>query len=79
MLPQPLPDPGDVIFWEKDVTQNDKTYWLANHVGIYIGNEQFIGTRLLIQIKLPQKILVVCIKTEYRTMQDGRILKSPYK
>jgi cell wall-associated NlpC family hydrolase len=38
------PNPGDVIFWEKDVTQNDKTYWLANHVGIYIGNEQFIGT-----------------------------------
>ena len=38
------PAPGDVIFWEKDVTKNDKTYWLAGHVGIYIGNEQFIDT-----------------------------------
>ena len=38
------PAPGDVIFWQKDVTQNDKTYWLAAHVGIYIGNDQFIDT-----------------------------------
>ncbi len=38
------PKPGDVIFWEKDVTQNNKTYWLRTHVGIYIGNEQFIHT-----------------------------------
>jgi len=38
------PTPGDVIFWQKDVTQNDKTYWLAAHVGIYTGNEQFIDT-----------------------------------
>ncbi|HEY3362133.1 MAG TPA: NlpC/P60 family protein [Methanosarcina sp.] len=36
------PTPGDVIFWQKDVTQNGKTYWLAAHVGIYIGNNQFI-------------------------------------
>lgn len=38
------PAPGDVIFWQKDVTQNNKTYWLATHVGIYIGNNQFIHT-----------------------------------
>ena len=38
------PTPGDVIFWQKDVTKNNKTYWLAAHVGIYIGNEQFIDT-----------------------------------
>jgi cell wall-associated NlpC family hydrolase len=38
------PTPGDVIFWQKDVPQNNKTYWLAAHVGIYIGNEQFIDT-----------------------------------
>ena len=31
-----------MIFWQKDVTQNGKTYWLAAHVGIYIGNNQFI-------------------------------------
>lgn len=36
------PTPGDVIFWKKDVTQNNKTIWLASHVGIYIGNNQFI-------------------------------------
>lgn len=38
------PTPGDVIFWQKDVTQNGKTYWLAAHVGIYIGSDQFIDT-----------------------------------
>jgi PGF-pre-PGF domain-containing protein len=38
------PTPGDVIFWQKDVNQNGKTYWLAAHVGIYIGNNQFIDT-----------------------------------
>ena len=38
------PTPGDVIFWEKDVTNNDKKYWLSVHVGIYIGNGQFIHT-----------------------------------
>ncbi|WP_292388616.1 C40 family peptidase [Methanosarcina sp. UBA5] len=38
------PAPGDVIFWQKDVTQNGKTYWLSAHVGIYIGNNQFIDT-----------------------------------
>jgi YVTN family beta-propeller protein len=38
------PKPGDVIFWEKDITQNNRTYWLRTHVGIYIGNEQFIHT-----------------------------------
>ena len=38
------PTPGDVIFWEKDVTKNDKKYWLSVHVGIYIGNGQFIHT-----------------------------------
>jgi len=36
------PAPGDVIFWQKDVRQNGKMYWLATHVGIYIGNNQFI-------------------------------------
>jgi PGF-pre-PGF domain-containing protein len=36
------PTPGDVIFWKKDVTENNKTYWLATHVGIYIGSGQFI-------------------------------------
>jgi cell wall-associated NlpC family hydrolase len=36
------PAPGDVIFWQKDVSQNGKMYWLATHVGIYIGNNQFI-------------------------------------
>ena len=39
-----FPTPGDVIFWEKDVTKNDKKYWLSIHVGIYIGNGQFIHT-----------------------------------
>jgi cell wall-associated NlpC family hydrolase len=38
------PTPGDVIFREKDVTKNDKKYWLSIHVGIYIGNGQFIHT-----------------------------------
>jgi cell wall-associated NlpC family hydrolase len=38
------PTPGDVIFWEKDVTKNDKKYWLSVHVGIYIGNGQFVPT-----------------------------------
>jgi len=38
------PTPGDVIFWEKDVIKNDKNYWLSDHVGIYIGNRQFIHT-----------------------------------
>jgi cell wall-associated NlpC family hydrolase len=38
------PIPGDVVFWEKDVTKNDKKYWLSVHVGIYIGNGQFIHT-----------------------------------
>ena len=36
------PAPGDVIFWKKDVIENNRTYWLAAHVGIYIGNSQFI-------------------------------------
>ncbi len=34
--------PGDVIFWKKDITKNDKKYWLTTHVGIYIRNWQFI-------------------------------------
>jgi cell wall-associated NlpC family hydrolase len=38
------PAPGDLIFWEKDVTKNDRKYWLTSHVGIYIGNGQFIHT-----------------------------------
>lgn len=36
------PTPGDIIFWKKDVTQGDKKIWLTSHVGIYIGNGQFI-------------------------------------
>ena len=38
------PTPGDLIFWKKDVAKNDRTYWLLSHVGIYIGNGQFIDT-----------------------------------
>lgn len=38
------PTPGDVIFWKKDVTENNRNYWLISHVGIYIGNGQFIDT-----------------------------------
>ncbi|RXA20795.1 PGF-pre-PGF domain-containing protein [Methanosarcina sp. MSH10X1] len=38
------PTPGDIIFWKKDITKNNRTYWLVSHVGIYIGNEQFIDT-----------------------------------
>ncbi len=38
------PTPGDLIFWEKDVTKNDIKYWFTSHVGIYIGNGQFIHT-----------------------------------
>lgn len=36
------PSPGDVIFWKENVNKNGKKYWLAYHVGIYIGNGQFI-------------------------------------
>jgi cell wall-associated NlpC family hydrolase len=38
------PAPGDLVFWEKDIIKGKKTYWLTTHVGIYIGNEQFIDT-----------------------------------
>ncbi len=38
------PTPGDVIFWKKDITKNNRNYWLVSHVGIYIGNDQFIDT-----------------------------------
>jgi len=38
------PTPGDVIFWKKDITENNRNYWLISHVGIYIGNGQFIDT-----------------------------------
>jgi cell wall-associated NlpC family hydrolase len=38
------PAPGDLVFWEKDITKGKKTYWLTTHVGIYIGNGQFIDT-----------------------------------
>jgi PGF-pre-PGF domain-containing protein len=38
------PKPGDVIFWKKDITKNNRNYWLTSHVGIYIGNGQFIDT-----------------------------------
>ena len=36
------PTPGDVIFWEKNIIKSGKKYWLSDHVGIYIGNGQFI-------------------------------------
>jgi cell wall-associated NlpC family hydrolase len=36
------PRPGDVIFWKKNGIKNGKTYSLANHVGIYIGNGKFV-------------------------------------
>lgn len=38
------PRPGDVIFWKKDVKTSKRTYWLAAHVGIYIGGGKFIHT-----------------------------------
>lgn len=38
------PKPGDVIFWKKDITKNNRNYWLTSHVGIYIGSGQFIDT-----------------------------------
>jgi PGF-pre-PGF domain-containing protein len=38
------PKPGDVIFWKKDITKNNRNYWLTSHVGIYIGGGQFIDT-----------------------------------
>ena len=36
------PRPGDIILWKKAVTKNGVKYWLDGHVGIYIGNNQFI-------------------------------------
>lgn len=36
------PRPGDVVFWTKNGRKNGKYYPLVNHVGIYIGNGQFI-------------------------------------
>jgi cell wall-associated NlpC family hydrolase len=36
------PRPGDVIFWKKNATKKGKTYSLANHVGIYIGDGKFV-------------------------------------
>ena len=45
------PTPGDVIFWVKDVTKNDKKYWLSVHVEIYIGNGN-LYTHLMTQKKL---------------------------
>jgi cell wall-associated NlpC family hydrolase len=36
------PRPGDVIFWKKNGNKNGKYYSLVYHVGIYIGNGQFI-------------------------------------
>jgi PGF-pre-PGF domain-containing protein len=44
------PTPGDVVFWKKDVIQNNKTIWLADHVGIYIGNGQFIHPNQVVTI-----------------------------
>ncbi|AKB82026.1 cell surface protein [Methanosarcina barkeri 3] len=38
------PKPGDIIFWKKDITKNNRNYWLTSHVGIYIGSGQFIDT-----------------------------------
>lgn len=36
------PRPGDVIFWTKNGKKSGRYYSLINHVGIYIGNNQFI-------------------------------------
>ncbi|HET8686174.1 MAG TPA: NlpC/P60 family protein [Methanosarcina sp.] len=38
------PKPGDLILWKKDVTKNGKTYSLAAHTGICIGNGKFVHT-----------------------------------
>jgi cell wall-associated NlpC family hydrolase len=38
------PRPGDLVLWKKDVTKNGKKYYLAAHVGIYIGGGQFVHT-----------------------------------
>lgn len=38
------PKPGDMLFWKKNITQNGRNYNLVNHVGVYIGNGQFIHT-----------------------------------
>lgn len=38
------PKPGDLILWRKDVTENGKTYYLAAHTGIFIGNGKFVHT-----------------------------------
>lgn len=38
------PRPGDLILWKKDVTKNGKKYSLCAHVGILIGNGQFVHT-----------------------------------
>lgn len=38
------PRSGDLILWKKDVTKNGKKYYLAAHVGIFIGNGQFVHT-----------------------------------
>ena len=36
--------PGDLILWKKDITKNGRKYYLAAHVGIYIGSGQFVHT-----------------------------------
>jgi PGF-pre-PGF domain-containing protein len=44
------PAPGDVVFFQKDVMQDGKKIWLTSHVGIYIGNNQFIHTDRTVKI-----------------------------
>lgn len=38
------PRPGDLVLWKKDVTKNERKYYLVSHVGIYIGSGQFVHT-----------------------------------
>jgi cell wall-associated NlpC family hydrolase len=38
------PRPGDLVLWKKDVTKNGRKYYLSAHVGIWIGNGQFVHT-----------------------------------
>jgi cell wall-associated NlpC family hydrolase len=38
------PRPGNLVLWKKDITKNERKYYLASHVGIYIGSGQLVHT-----------------------------------